>query len=70
MPEIPAPTPECPRYEAVKADDGWWFVDVNEGWRESVVCTGMYEWAARWLVEQLQGKPFAPDTRPGEADRG
>jgi hypothetical protein len=39
-------------------------VVVDEGWRSSVVCSGMYEWAAKWLVAQLQGKPYAPDTRP------
>jgi len=39
-------------------------VVVDEGWRSTVVCTGMYEWAAKWLVEQLQGKPYAPGTRP------
>ncbi len=36
----------------------------DEGWRSNIVCTGMYEWAAQWLVEQLQGKPYAPNTRP------
>ena len=30
----------------------------DEGWREHILCTGMYEWQADWLVEQLQGKPF------------
>lgn len=31
---------------------------VDEGWRESILCSGMYEWAADWLVEQVQGKIF------------
>ncbi len=39
-------------------------VQVDEGWRSSVVCSGMYEWAADWLVDQLQSKPYAPETRP------
>lgn len=39
-------------------------VICDEGWRQTVVCSGMYEWAAQWLVEQIQGKPYAPDTRP------
>ena len=30
----------------------------DEGRREHILCTGMYEWQADWLVEQLQGKPF------------
>jgi hypothetical protein len=36
-------------------------VTCNEGWRESIVCTGMFEWAADWLVEQIQGRPYAPE---------
>ncbi len=31
----------------------------DEGWRESIVCTGMYGWAADWLLRQIQGKPYA-----------
>lgn len=38
-------------------------VVVDEGWRTSVLCDGMYEWAAQWLVEVLQGRPFAPGRR-------
>ena len=34
------------------------FIVCDEGWRESIVCAGMYEWAADWMVGQLQGKPF------------
>ena len=33
-------------------------ISCDEGWRERILCTGMYEWAADWLVEQLQGKPY------------
>lgn len=40
-------------------------ISCDEGWRQSIVCTGMYEWAADWLVGELQDKPFAPNTRPG-----
>lgn len=36
----------------------------DEGWRSSIVASGMYEWAAKWLVEQLQRKPYAPNLRP------
>jgi hypothetical protein len=39
-------------------------ISCDEGWRQSIVCTGMYEWAADWLVGELQGKPFAPGTNP------
>ena len=37
-----------------------WMVVCNEGWRESIVCTHMYEWAAEWLVGKIQGEPYAP----------
>ena len=37
---------------------------VNEGWRESIMCTNMYEWAADWLLKVLQDRPkYAPNTR-------
>jgi hypothetical protein len=35
-----------------------WMVTVDEGWRSTIVASGMYEYVADWLVEQLQGKPF------------
>lgn len=44
-----------------------YMIVVDEGWRESILCIGMYEWAADWLVEQLQGKPYARS--PSEARR-
>lgn len=62
------PTPENPHYETVREEhpEGTklYMVTVDEGWRSTIVCGGMYEWAADWLVEQLQGKPFAPVHRP------
>lgn len=62
---VAEPTPERPLYEATPSLGGsLWNVTVNEGWRSTIVCSGMYDWAARWLVDQLQGKPFAPETRP------
>lgn len=36
-------------------------VICDEGWRSSIVCGGMYEWAAKWLVDRIQGQPY-----PGE----
>ena len=35
-----------------------YMIVVDEGWRESILCSGMYEWAADWLVDRLEGKPF------------
>ena len=57
---------EKPVYSKFKYDPGYetgtqlFSISVNEGWRQSILCDGMYEWAADWLIEQLQGKPFAP----------
>lgn len=57
-------TPEHPFYEKVLQEDGRnWMVTCNEGWRESIVCTGMYEWSADWLVDTIQGQPYAPERK-------
>lgn len=65
----PTPTEEHPLWLVLPDTDSGatqlWQVVVDEGWRSSIVCSGMYEWAARWLVEELQGRPFAPGRRPG-----
>jgi hypothetical protein len=62
------PTPARPHYETVAEEhtEGTqlYMITVDEGWRSTIVCGGMYEWAADWLVEQLQGKPYAPERRP------
>lgn len=62
------PTEERPHYSAFRHHTekatNIWSVAVNEGWRSTVVCSGMYDWAARWLVKELQGKPYAPGERP------
>lgn len=59
-------TPEKPIYakQAVPDTTNLFMVKCDEGWRSSIVCMGMYEWAADWLVETLQGRPYAPGTRP------
>lgn len=62
------PSEECPIYRA-RADVpdaafAQWLVECDEGWRSTIVASGMYHWAALWLVVQLQGKPFAPGVRP------
>lgn len=62
-----APTPEKPHYAKIPSSLGatnLYSITVDEGWRSTIVCSDMYEWAADWLVEQLQGKPFAPERRP------
>jgi hypothetical protein len=59
---------EAPFYQKVRQDDATvtphYMVTVDEGWRESILCCDMYEWAADWLVGELQGRPFAPDAAP------
>ena len=58
---------EKPLYYKAEAYTAHWqrtatmifIIICDEGWRTSIVCGGMYEWAADWLVEQLQGKPYA-----------
>jgi hypothetical protein len=62
-------TPESPVYFKAKDDETRTGTDLfriwcDEGWRSSTVCTGMYGWAADWLLEQIQGKPFAPGQQP------
>lgn len=63
-----APSAECPVYtarqETAGEPFGHWLVECDEGWRSTIVGSGMYEWAARWLVEQLQSRPYAPGARP------
>jgi hypothetical protein len=61
-------SPESPVYAKVAQDEDWratklFMITVDEGWRSSIMCTGMYEWAADWLVSVLQGKPYAPSAR-------
>lgn len=68
MPALPAPpaepSVERPRYWKVQHDNNsatkTFMVVCNEGWRESIVCGSMYEWAADWLIERIQGEPYAP----------
>lgn len=68
--EMTEPTVETPVYRKVlykgppEHATPLYLINCNEGWRESIVCTGMYEWTADWLLEQIQGKPFAPQHRP------
>lgn len=64
----PRGTPEKPFYQAVKqvkeSATPLYMIICDEGWRESIVCCDMFKWAADWLVEVLQGQPFAPGRAP------
>ncbi len=63
---------ERPLYAAVRVvkvsatdvSSNEWAVTVDEGWRSTIVASGMYEWSAKWLVDTLQGKPYAKGYRP------
>lgn len=61
-------SPTRPVYAKVAHDDSgatkYWFITVDEGWRSSILCDHMYEWAADWLVAQLRDKPYAPGRVP------
>lgn len=59
-------TVEKPHYRKVEEVHGataTFMVICDEGWRESIVCNKMYEWAADWLIDQIQGKPYARPPR-------
>lgn len=62
------PTPETPVYsKALQADSGatpMYSIHCDEGWRSSIVCADMYEWAADWVLGVLGRRPFAPEHRP------
>jgi hypothetical protein len=64
----PAATPEAPIYTKVRQDKpagtAFWLISCDEGWRTSIVCCDMYEWAADWLLGVLGRQPYAPETRP------
>ena len=38
-----------------------YYITCNEGWRSHIVCERMYRYVAEWLVEILQGKPYAEE---------
>ena len=50
-------TPEIPEYRK-RIQDGTgtslFMIIVDEGWREWILCTGMYEWATDGLLEVLR----------------
>ena len=62
------PTPEAPVYAKVAHDDSGatqlYMITCDEGWRLSIVCERMYEWAADWLLEVLDQRPYAPAVAP------
>jgi len=63
MKKVIEATEDAPIYRKVPHDDGWatqlWFIVCNEGWRESIVCERMFDWAADWLLDILDRRPFS-----------
>lgn len=61
----PNPSSENPRYSKMRQPDtnGMYMIACDEGWRSSIVATGMYEWAADWLLGVLGRRPYAPEQR-------
>lgn len=61
-------TPEHPVYRRVldlnSGATPIYLIVCDEGWRESIVCSGMYDWAADWLLSLLDGRPYAPGFTP------
>lgn len=56
----PDASPEQPVYRKVQQQDSrLWMITVDEGWRTSIVCGDMYEYAADWLLGILGRKPYA-----------
>lgn len=62
------PTPEHPVYTVVLEESESvtprYMIRCNEGWREMIVCEGMYGWAAEWLVGVLGRRPYAEGCAP------
>jgi hypothetical protein len=61
-------SPEAPVYGKVEQKSGatrLFMIVCDEGWRSSIVCCDMYEWAADWLLGLLGRRPYVPETRPG-----
>lgn len=64
------PSPDAPVYTkqldggSIRNATSLYTIVCDEGWCSSIVCVGMYEWAADWLLEVLGRRPFAPEHRP------
>ena len=63
------PSEARPVYEKAREDETsgtpTYMITCDEGWRRSIVCTGMYGWSADWLLTLLGNRPYAEGFRPG-----
>jgi hypothetical protein len=59
----PEPSEERPVYRKVAHEENSatqrYMIVCDEGWRESIVCEGMYEWAADWLLNVIGRRRYA-----------
>jgi hypothetical protein len=54
------PSEEAPVYSKVLGEhSNLWMITYDEGWRSSILCTGMYERDADWLLSLLGRTPRA-----------
>jgi hypothetical protein len=67
-PDTP-PSPEHPKYAKVRHQGGapssLFMIVCDEGWRQSIVATEMYGWAADWLIKGIGRRRYAPDHERG-----
>lgn len=76
-PSLEEPTVDFPHYRKQRQEEvmggdpvaehhgsAFFMIVCDEGWRTSIVCSGMYEWAADWLIKVIDGRPFATKERP------
>lgn len=61
-------TSQNPRYTMVLQDGDSatdsYMIRCDEGWREMIVCEGMYGWAAEWMLQVLGNRPYADGNAP------
>ena len=55
-----APSQARPLYAKLRErpDSNLFMITADEGWRSSIVATGMYEPVADWLISKMQGQPL------------
>lgn len=56
----PEPNMTRPLYKKVRENVGsnMFMITCDEGWRQSIIATGMYEPVADWLISKVQGQPM------------
>lgn len=69
--DLPA-SPEAPIYtkklHSSNHGTNLWFISCDEGWRELIVCSQMYELEANWLLGLLGRIPYRKDISTTERE--